>query len=120
MSEVAARRHYGVELTDAAKQWALTKFSTSPAFQAEVLNNPDPYDYAITAYQREQIASQVSGDDFKAFQAWKTAQAQVAAAPAATPQQAPVPRSIASTPSAGGGGGSVPPDDEQAFASAIP
>ena len=119
MSEVAAKRHYGAELTEAAKTWALDQFQANPAFQAQVLNNPDPYDYAITAYQRDQIASQVTVDDFKAFSAWKTAQAQVAAAPAATPQSAPVPRSIASTPSAGGGG-TVPPDDEQAFASAIP
>ena len=119
MSESAAKRHYGPELTEQAKQWALEQFQSNPSFQTQVLNNPDPYDYAITAYQREQIASQVTADDFKAFSAWKTAQAQVAAAPAATPQSAPVPRSIASTPSAGGGG-TVPPDDEQAFASAIP
>ena len=119
MSEVAARRHYGAELSDAAKHWALGQFQTNPAFQSQVLNNVDPYDYAITAYQREQIASQVSADDFKAFQAWKTANAQVAAAPAASPPSAPVPRSIASTPSAGGGK-DIPLDDEQAFAGAIP
>jgi hypothetical protein len=119
MSEVAAKRHYGAELTEAAKQWSLQQFQSNPAFQAQVLNNPDPYDYAITAYQRDQIASQVTNDDFKQFQAWKSAQAQVAAAPAATPQSAPVPRSIASTPSAGGGT-QVVIDDDQAFAGAIP
>ena len=118
-SEKAARRHYGEELTDQAKEWALSRFQTDRTFQADVLNDPDPYDYAINAYQQNQIASQVTNDDFKQFQAWRSAQAQVAAAPAATPQSAPVPRSIASTPSAGGGG-TVPPDDEQAFASAIP
>lgn len=119
MSEVAARRHYGAELTDQAKAWALEKFQSSPAFQAEVIGSPDPYDYAIQAYQKEQIASQVSADDFKAFQAWKAAQAQIAAAtPAAQPVQ-PIPRSLASAPSAGGAR-EVVPDEEEAFRSAIP
>jgi hypothetical protein len=120
MSETAARRHYGPEITDAAKEWAMSRFQSNPAFQAEVLGNPDPYGYAIEAYQRDQIASQVSADDFKAFQAWKSAQAQIAAAPAAAPTPpAAVPRSIASTPSAGGVTQQVV-DPESGYAAAIP
>ena len=124
MSETGCRRHYGDEVTDKAKEWALAKFSANPAFQAEVLGSPDPYDYAIKAFQRDQIASQVTADDFTAFQAWKAAQAQIASAPAAqaapaTPS-APVPRSIASTPSAGGGVAHQPYDPDAAFAGAFP
>lgn len=121
MSETAARRHYGDDVTEKAKDWALSKFGTNPAFQAEVLNSPDPYDYAIKAFQRDQIASQVTADDFAAFQAWKTAQAQIATAPAPAPvpPPAPVPRSIASTPSAGGMA-HEPVDPESGYASAIP
>jgi hypothetical protein len=119
MSEVAARRHYGAETTDAAKQWALERFQQSPAFQAEVLGQPDPYDYAIQAYQREQIASQVTPDAFKEFQAWKAAQAQVAAAPVVAPTpSAPIPKSIASVASAGGVG-HMPIDPVSDFVSAF-
>ena len=119
MSETAARRHYGAEATDAAKTWALGKFQSSPAFQAEVLGQPDPYDYAILAFQRDQMASQVTPDTFKEFQAWKAAQAQVAAAPVAAPtQSAPIPRSIASVSSAGGVA-HTPIDPESDFVSAF-
>lgn len=104
MSETVARRHFGEDVTDKAKNWALSKFQTNPAFQAEVLGHADPYGYAIEAYQRDQIASQVTPDKFQAFLAWEAAQAQIAAAPAAPPPQvsAPPPRSIVSAPSTGG------------------
>ena len=124
MSEQGCRRHYGDDITDKAKDWALSKFGTNPAFQAEVLGNPDPYDYAIKAFQRDQIASQVTADDFTAFQAWKSVQAQIASAPVANSapatQSAPIPRSIASTPSAGGGVSHQPYDPDAAFAGAFP
>lgn len=123
MSETAARRHYGDEKTEAAKAWALEKFAANPAFQAEVLNQPDPYGYAVEAYQRDQIASQVSATDFEQFQAWKAAQAQLAAAPPAaitpTPAVAPPPKSIASAPSAGGKITDAPMSEEEAFAAVI-
>jgi hypothetical protein len=122
MSEVSAKRHYGAELTEQAKAWALEKFKASPAFYQEVIAQPDPYDHAIQAFQRDQIASQVTADDFQQFQSWKAAQAQLAAtgapAPVATPPTA-VPRSIASTPSAGGGSAPLP-DAEDGYMSAIP
>lgn len=121
MSETAARRHFGADVTDAAKAWALGKFGSNPAFQAEVLGQPDPYGYAVEAFNRDQIASQVTPDAFAEFQAWKSAQAQIAAAPVATPQLAaatPTPRSIASAPSSGGMT-SQPISTEEMFAAAI-
>jgi hypothetical protein len=123
MSETSSRRHYGDSLTDQAKDWALAKFGTNPAFQNEVLGSPDPYDYAIKAFQRDQISSQVTPDKFAAFQAWESAQAQIASAPASiapAPSSAPVPRSIASISSAGGGVAHEPNDPESAFAGAFP
>lgn len=116
MSEEMARGLLGDELTDKAKEWALEKFRTNPAFQAEVLAQPHPYGYAIKAYQRDQIASNVTPDDYTQFQAWKAAQAQLAAAPVEAPvPQTPVPKSIASAPSAGGVSTQPPPTDEEAF-----
>ena len=124
MSETGCRRHYGDDLTDKAKEWAVAKFGTNTAFQSEVLGNADPYDYAIKAFQRDQIASTVTSDDFTAFQAWKSAQAQIATAPAdqASPvtSSAPIPRSIVSVPSAGGGVAHQPTDPDAAFAGAFP
>ena len=121
MSETAARRHYGAEVTDAAKQWALEKFAANPAFQQEVISQADPYGYAVEAYKRDQIASQVTPDDFEQFKAWKQAQASLAAAPVvATPTPAaPVPRSIVSAPSAGGSIADQPLTPEEAFAATI-
>lgn len=121
MSETLARRHHGDEATEAAKAWAMEKFKNSPAFWQEVISQSDPYDYAIQAYNREQVANAVTPDDFKAFQAWKAAQAQIAAAPVAAPTApaVPVPRSIASAPSAGGVA-HEPVDPESGYAAAIP
>lgn len=120
MSEIASRRHYGDEATDQAKQWALSRFAENPAFQAEVLQQADPYGYAIEAYHRDQIASQVTPDQFKAFQAWQQAQAQIPPAQAEPiPPPAAVPKSIASLPSAGGNLTDAPMSSEDAFAAAI-
>lgn len=107
MSEIGARRFYGEDQVEAAKTWALQKFSQSPTFQAEVLSKPDPYDFAVQQYKRDQISSTVTEDDFKAFQSWKAAQTALAgtqpAASAAPPNTAQSPpRSIAGEPSSGG------------------
>ena len=120
MSETAARRHYGAELTDSAKTWALEKFGANPAFQQEVTSQPDPYGYAVEAFKRDQIASQVTPDTFEQFKAWQAAQAQIAAAPAAAPpppMAASPPRSIVSAPSAGGKITDQPLTEEEAFSS---
>jgi hypothetical protein len=117
LSESAAKRYYGQERVDAAKEWTLKQFAERPGFRQEVLNQPDPYDYAVQVFEREQIASAVTPDDFKTFQAWKAAQAELAqtppAAPAAPATPAP-PKSIASQPNSGGVA-HVPLDEESTF-----
>lgn len=105
ISEDMTRDKFGDELVDQARDWALQRFSANPAYQAEVLRQRNPWKYVVEQYQRDQIASQVSMDDFQQFQAWKAAQGQLAqqtAAPLAadTPSVQP-PRSLASAPSAG-------------------
>lgn len=119
MSEELARSKHGDELVEQAKQWAVAKFGQSPAFQQEVLSNRNPYEFAVQAYQRDQLVSQLKPDDLAAFQAWKAAQASLQpaqlAAPAAIPQPvAAPPRSLASATSAGGAA-HVPTGEGQAF-----
>lgn len=110
VSERFARTQYGSETTDAALQWGHAQCAADPLFNAKVRQSDDPVGYVVQQYQRDQIASQVSPDEFAAFQAWKQAQTQVQAAPQAQPPGAspPIPaktvppRSLASAPSAGG------------------
>lgn len=116
MSEELAREKHGEETVDAARDWALQQFQTKPAFRDEVLSQRNPWGYAVKQFQRHQAMDKL-GDpsDVDAFLAWKTAQATGVsttqpAAPAATPEPAPIPsRSLASAPSAGGGAAPVEP-----------
>ena len=105
ISEDMTRDKFGDELVDQARDWALQRFNANPTYQAEVLRQRNPWKYVVEQYQRDQIASQVSLDDFQQFQAWKAAQGQLAqqtAAPlAADPPSVQPPRSLASAPSAG-------------------
>lgn len=116
LSEEMARATHGNELVDAARDWAVQKFQTSPAYQAEVLSQRNPYGYVVAQYQREQMISQVTPDEFAAYQAWKQAQAQVqAAAPSPQPPPTP-PRSLASATAAGGSKpGDMPTHEGAAF-----
>lgn len=117
MSEMAAKRHFGVEKVEAAKAWALAKFEKEPAFQNQVLNQTDPYDFAIQQFDRDTIASSVTTDDFAQFQAWKAAQAQLAPATgaSASPPLTDPPRSIASQPNSSGGVTHTPIDELSGF-----
>lgn len=106
ISEDMTRDKFGDELVDKARDWALQRFNQSPAYQAEVLRQRNPWKYVVEQYQRDQIASQVSLTDFEQFQAWKAAQAQLtqqtpAAPVAAIPPSVQPPPSLASAPSAG-------------------
>lgn len=101
LSEDVARDKFGDELVDKARDWALQRFGQNPGFQAQVFAQRNPYKFVVEQYQREQIASQVSLDDFAQFQAWKAAQAQVAPAPAAPVAATPPPASLVNAPSAG-------------------
>lgn len=106
ISEDMTRDKFGDELVDQARDWALQRFQASPAYQAEVLRQRNPWKYVVEQYQRDQIAQQVSLSDFEKFKQWQAAQQQLAqqqtAAPvAAEPPIVQPPRSLASAPSAG-------------------
>jgi hypothetical protein len=119
MSEEFVRQQKGDELVDKARDWALEQFQNRPGFQQQVFGQRNPYGYIVQQYEREQIASTVTADDFAQFQAWKQAQAQLTtqtAAPAASPSPAIPPRSLASAASAGGLATQVEPTDDEAFA----
>lgn len=119
VSERFARQQYGDELTDIAKQWAFDRCNEDPAFNAKALASGDPFGFAVQEYQRDQIVSTVTPDDFKQFTAWKQAQAGLTPAPTAqeTPSPAkPPPRSLASAPSAGPAANEPVQSDEEIFA----
>jgi hypothetical protein len=98
-----AETKYGKDTIEEAHKWGFQRCETDPYFNARVRASQDPYSLVVSEYQREQIASQVSPDRFKAFQAWEAAQAQAQQAPPVVPPQpATPPRSIVSAPSAGG------------------
>lgn len=104
LSEDMARDKFGDQVVDSARDWALEKFRTSPAFQQEALTHRNPYRFVVESYQRDQVFSSVAPDEIEQFKAWKAQQASLAAtpaAPAAQPQPTPTP-SLASAVSAGG------------------
>ena len=119
MSDRFAQNQYGEELTTAAKQWAFEKCNQDPHFNAKVRESGDPVGYAVKEYQRDQIASNVTQDDFTQFMAWKQAQAGLTPAPTPTDNPSPAkppPRSLASAPSAGPAANEPVQSDEEIFA----
>lgn len=118
-SEQLATVKHGAETVQAAKEWGIEKCASDPLFNQKLLSSQDPVGMAVQEYQREQIASQVSPDAFKEFQAWKAAQASLAtqtpAASAAPTTRVIPPRSLASAPSAGGISTEVEQTDEEVF-----
>ena len=109
MSRRFAEMQHGAETVQEAIEWGRSKCDADPAFNQQVLQSDDPIGFALQQYQREQIASNVTMDDFKAFQAWKQAQATAQPVAAAIPQAQPAPqidtpappRSLVSAQSAG-------------------
>lgn len=124
LSEDMARSRHGEDLVDSAKEWALQKMEQSPAFAQEVLSNRNPYEFAVQAFNRDQLVSNLTPADVASFRAWQAAQsgqapAPIPAAPAA-PHVAAPPRSIASDTSAGGGKpGETPVGPGNAFGAII-
>lgn len=119
LSEDMARGVHGDELVDKARDWAVQKFQQSPGYQAEVFNQRNPYNYVVAQYQRDQIASTVTPDEFTQFMAWKQAQAGLTPAPTPTDNPSPAkypPRSLASAPSAGPAATEPVQSDEEIFA----
>lgn len=121
MSERFAKSQYGEETTNAALAWATAKCDADPYFNAQVRQSGDPVGFAVQQYQRDQIVSSVTPDDFKQFTAWKQAQAGLQTQPAPSAQVAPVtqaapPKSLASAPSAGSVSTEPVQSDEEVFA----
>lgn len=101
-----AEMQHGAETVQAAVEWAHSKCDADPAFNQQVFAADDPVGFAVQQFNRDQIASSMSMDDFKAFQAWKQAQSnpQPMAAPVAQPAPVAVPeppKSLVSAQSAG-------------------
>jgi hypothetical protein len=120
MSERFARQQYGDETTEAALAWARAKCDSDLYFNAQVKASGDPVSHAVREYQRDQIASQVTPDDFQQFIAWKQAQAGLQQQPAPTAQTAITPpqkppKSLASAPSAGPATAAVIQTDDEIF-----
>lgn len=114
LSEASNAERHGDQTVEDAKAWALSRFEANPAFQVEVLGQRDPYGYVIKQMKREKALSAL-GDadpqDIAAFQAWKAANAQLAAAPAAViPPTSLPPVSLASAPNAAGPSSAPKPD----------
>lgn len=92
-----------------AHAWAEARCDTDALFNQRIQTSPDPYEYVVSEWRREQVLSQMQGDDLAKFLAWKAQQANPLAppaqpqpaAPAAIPQPVTPPRSLASVPSAG-------------------
>ena len=116
-SERIATIQHGEETVSEAKKWGIERCGADPFFNAKVAASPDPVDYIVSEWKREQIASQVNPDEFKQFQAWKAAQSaiQPPPQPAAAPSRSTPPRSLASAPSAGGIMTEVAQSDEEIF-----
>lgn len=119
-ARIAASEH-GKETVDQAMEWGRQRCDADPYFNAKVAASEDPVGFAVSEWKREQIAAQVTPDDFAQFQAWKAAQAQLqnpapqqtAATP--TPSRSVPPRSLASAPSAGGVMSEVVQSDDEIF-----
>lgn len=108
MSRRFAEMQHGKEEVETAIEWARAQCDADPAFNQKVFVSDDPVGLAVEAYRREQIASAMTMDDFKAFQAWKQAQSNpqpVAAAIPPVAQEAPAvpppPKSLVTAQSAG-------------------
>lgn len=109
-----ASQSHGKETVDAALAWGQQRCAEDPSFNMMVMNNPDPVGYAVEQYQRDQIASNVTPDDYAQYQAWKAAQANVQAETQQPAKQVP-PKSLATAPSAGGVTTEPEPTEEDIF-----
>jgi hypothetical protein len=105
-SERFARKEYGADTVEKARDWALQKFQADPLYQRRIMSDADPYEAVVQDWKREQVLSSMKDGDLDAFLAWKAGQAspQAHQAPAASaaPPITPPTRSLASAPSAGG------------------
>ena len=51
-SERLARRDYGADVVDKARDWALEQFQRDPLYYQKVMSNPDPYEAVVQDYKQ--------------------------------------------------------------------
>jgi chemotaxis protein histidine kinase CheA len=128
MSRNFAEQRYGEDKVREAFEWANARCEPTsphfdPLFNQQVFESGNPYDFAVKAFEKEQILQEVKPDELAEFKAWKAAQAQAQAhaAPVSTPAASPPPKSLATAPGNGGAGKPlVNIGPGEAFASVIP
>lgn len=123
-SRQIAEIKYGEDVVSQAHKWGFDRCETDPYFNAKVANSPDPINFVVGEWKREQLLSKIDPTELDAFQQWKAAQAaapapgspQPQAQPAAPPAAVAAPRpSLAAGPSAGRADVATPGDGEQVF-----
>lgn len=103
ISERFARKEYGNEAVDKARDAALARFADDPLYYQQVMTQADPYEFVVQEYKRQQAFEALSAPGrLDAFLAWQAQQQAQPAAPAQAVPPTPAPRSLASAPSAGG------------------
>jgi epoxyqueuosine reductase QueG len=118
-----AEREYGKALIATVHDWAVARCDADPIFNAQMRSSEDPYEAAVQAYNRDQLATKVTPERFAAFEAWEKAQAELSGQPPPSPQTpaAPTPpRSLADAPGTGlAGKAALEVADGSAFAAAF-
>lgn len=118
--EIATIKH-GDQVVNAAFEWGASLCDRDPHFNAKVRSHPNPMEFVVSEWRRDQVASKVDPNDYDAFLAWKASggasPAPAQPAPTAAPTPAPAaPRpSLASGPSAGAHAGAIPRDGQATF-----
>jgi hypothetical protein len=113
---------HGQQTVDAAFEWGADLCGKDPHFNAKVRAHPDPVNFVVSEWKRDQVASKVDPSRYEAFLAWEAsggaspASAQPGAQPAPTPAPVAPRPSLAGGPSAGDHAQAVPADGEQQFA----
>ena len=120
MSRAVAEQKYGPEFVQSAHEWAFEKCASDPFFNAQIRSSRFPYEAAIQAYNREQVAAKVTPERLAAFEAWEAAQAQAQAEPQTQQPAATPPRSLVNAPGTGlAGTRDKPPEEGAAFGAAF-
>jgi len=112
---------HGQQTVDAAFEWGADLCGKDPHFNAKVRAHPDPVNFVVSEWKRDQVASKVDPSRYEAFLAWEAsggaspAPAQPGAQPAPTPAPVAPRPSLAGGPSAGASSGAIPRDGEATF-----
>lgn len=97
-----------------AHEWGLARCDADPLFNQRVSTSPDPYEFVVSEWKRDQVLSRLQGNDLDQFLQWKAQQANPLGAPqpqpaVMAPQPVAPPRSLASAPAAGTARPGAPP-----------